>query len=560
MPPRWEYQDKLLATTAFFAALTLAAMIYAIWREEHPVWERYEREYREAVTAAVADLPRERREAVLAGLQQGAIQDYVPAARVVDRCRTCHRGIDEPIMAGAAAPYQAHPGDVLRYHPPSEFGCTVCHGGQGVSLTGVDAAHGRVRHWDEPLIPSRYLEMSCGRCHRHADLPTRDVIARGRAVAERVCAPCHEQRGGPSDAESLRTVGIRRSRRWLAGYLRDPESVHAPFASAAQMPREEFEALVAALATRKGADKLLQGELLYAERGCGGCHQISGVGGVLGQDLSEEGLRLPRQLDFSQLPDASSDVVDWQEAHLLKPASVVPETSMIDPKLRSDEVELLVTYILSLTPVWNYDAWRPPDHDGFREEAYTASAARGEALYGGYCAACHGVTGGGRIDVVHGGYAPALFNPTFLGLADRDFLVFNIAGGREERNMPAWRSTGGLSDTDILSIALFLDSLPKAGTPSHTGPFHGSAPRGKATYEVQCAGCHGERGEGGVGPALALPGLQRASDAYLYRTIAVGRPGTAMLPYDLPDGGGLPQGTIADVVAYIRTLPEKIDE
>jgi mono/diheme cytochrome c family protein len=559
LSPRWEYQDKLLAITAVFALLTLASIVYAVWREEHPVWERYEREYREAVAAAIADMPEERREATLAGLRRGAIQDWVPGARVVDRCRTCHRGMDEPLMAGAPAPHQAHPGDVLLHHPPSEYGCSVCHGGQGLSLASVTAAHGWVEYWDEPMLPTAYLEMSCGRCHRNAEVPTPEVVERGRAVAERECASCHERGEGDASARSLGRVGIQRSRSWLAGYLLDATSVHARYGNAAQLPREDVEALVAELATRKGAEKLLQGELLYNRRGCGGCHKIGGVGGVLGVDLSEEGLRLPRQLDFSRM-SGPGDVVAWQKAHLLKPSAVVPETNMIDPKFRSDEIELMVTYILSLVPAWDYDAWRPPDQDGFREAVYTSSAARGRTLYGRYCAACHGLTGKGRIDVVHGGYAPALFNPTFLALADRDFIAYNIRIGREERNMPAWRTTAGLSDADILSIALFLESLPKADQPAYAGPFRGSSEGGRAAYEVQCAGCHGERGEGGVGPALALPGVQKASDEYLYRTIAVGRPGTAMLPYDLPGGTGLPRERIADVVAYLRTLPEQTDE
>jgi mono/diheme cytochrome c family protein len=467
--------------------------------------------------------------------------------------------MDEPMMAGAPAPHQAHPGDIVLHHPPSEYGCTVCHGGQGISLASVDAAHGWVEYWDQPMLPALFLEMSCGRCHRNAEVPTLDGVERGRAVAERECASCHERGEGDTGARSLRTVGIGHSRGWLTGYLLDPASVHAQYGTAAQLPRADIDALVAELATRKGAEKLLQGELLYNQRGCGGCHKIAGVGGVLGADLSDEGLRLPRQLDFSHMP-GPGDVVAWQKAHLSNPSAVVPDTNMIDSKFRSDEVEIMVTYILSLVPQWDYEAWRPPDQDGFREPVYKSSAARGQMLYGRYCAACHGLTGKGRIDVVHGGYAPALFNETFLALADRDFLVYNIGVGREERNMPAWRTTAGLSDAEILSIALFLESLPKAEEPVYAGPFRGEAEGGKAAYEAQCAGCHGERGEGGVGVALALRGAQKASDEYLYRTIAVGRPGTAMLPYDLPGGTGLPRERKVDVVAYLRPLPERYDE
>jgi mono/diheme cytochrome c family protein len=425
----------------------------------------------------------------------------------------------------------------------------------------VDAAHGRVPYWDQPLLPQRYLEASCGRCHRAAEPPTRAMLERGREMAERECDACHDPAAadaGNGAAPPLRHVGIQRSRRWLADYLRDPDSAHARHWSDGRLAPTDFAALVGELASRKGAETLLQGRLLYNERGCGGCHQIDGLGGVLGIELSHEGLRVPRQLDFRRMPVAG-DVVAWQEAHLLKPGAVVAGTNMIDPKLRSEQVELLVTYVLSLYPSLDYDAWRPPDHDGFREEAYRADAARGEWLYGRYCAACHARNGRGGIDVVHGGYAPALFNETFLALADDEFLAFNIAQGREPRNMPSWRNTGGLNDADVMSIVRYLHSLPRAELPRFAPPFAGVAEQGRAAYGAQCAGCHGERGEGGVGPALALPGAQKASDEVLYATIALGRPGTAMLAYDLPGDTGLPKHTIADLVAYLRKLPEVYD-
>ena len=43
--------------------------------------------------------------------------------------------------------------------------------------------------------------------------------------------------------------------------------------------------------------------------------------------------------------------------------------------LRSDQVELMVTYILSLVPQWNYEPWRARDYNGFREEAYPVTRA-----------------------------------------------------------------------------------------------------------------------------------------------------------------------------------------
>ncbi len=52
---------------------------------------------------------------------------------------------------------------------------------------------------------------------------------------------------------------------------------------------------------------------------------------------------------------------------------------------------------------------------------------------------------------------------------------------------------------------------------------------GEHQFRVSCAPCHGSRGEGGRGPALAVPKLPRApDDAALSSIISAGIPGTQM--------------------------------
>lgn len=85
----------------------------------------------------------------------------------------------------------------------------------------------------------------------------------------------------------------------------------------------------------------------------------------------------------------------------------------------------------------------------------------------------------------------------------------------------------------------------------------GSADRGRALYAAHCAQCHGEQGEGRrEGNATALNNqdfLAVASDELLMRTIAEGRPGTAMTAWTRPQGGPLTDGQIGDVVAFLRS-------
>lgn len=59
-------------------------------------------------------------------------------------------------------------------------------------------------------------------------------------------------------------------------------------------------------------------------------------------------------------------------------------------------------------------------------------------------------------------------------------------------------------------------------------PAHAS-PDGAKLYVQNCAGCHGEKGDGGIGIPLALPSFQSSvDDDYLRLTMLHGRPGRMM--------------------------------
>ncbi len=72
---------------------------------------------------------------------------------------------------------------------------------------------------------------------------------------------------------------------------------------------------------------------------------------------------------------------------------------------------------------------------------------------------------------------------------------------------------------------------------------------GAALFAEHCAACHGDQGSGGVGVPLSLPSfLASASDAYLFRTIELGRPGRVM-----PAFSGLSLPEVSAIVAEIRS-------
>ena len=65
---------------------------------------------------------------------QGGIQQiWLPELGVVDRCTSCHVGLKEPSLADVATqPFRTHP---VIPHKLDQFGCTMCHRGQGAATT-----------------------------------------------------------------------------------------------------------------------------------------------------------------------------------------------------------------------------------------------------------------------------------------------------------------------------------------------------------------------------------------------------------------------------------------
>jgi len=141
------------------------------------------------------------------------------------------RGLKLDIRRGLSQPYCSHPRldlfvGSLSPHPLSQFGCTICHGGQGSATEFKFASHTpndpeeRIRwrtehewfrneHWDFPMLPERFFESSCLRCHhavtdlaasdRFPDPPAPKLLAGYDLVRLNGCFGCHEIKGiGPS--------------------------------------------------------------------------------------------------------------------------------------------------------------------------------------------------------------------------------------------------------------------------------------------------------------------------------------------------------------------------
>ncbi len=131
------------------------------------------------------------------------------------------------IARGLPQPYCGHPRLDLFVgsaspHPAAEYGCTICHAGQGSATQFEFASHNpngpedrtrwaqeygwfRNGHWDFPMLARRFSESSCLKCHhdvtdlepteRYPDPPAPKLLAGYHLVRQNGCFGCHELNG-----------------------------------------------------------------------------------------------------------------------------------------------------------------------------------------------------------------------------------------------------------------------------------------------------------------------------------------------------------------------------
>jgi mono/diheme cytochrome c family protein len=496
-------------------------------------------------------------------------QVFVPSLGAADRCVSCHVGMapGEQAVAGhkVLGPHPRIP------HEPADMGCTICHGGQGRATDRADA-HGEAPHWPEPMLPREYSWAGCGGCHTPVGVPDAARLASGAAVFDRQdCLACHKldgrggtlrPDGGGMEGPDLSAAGLKSvAAGWYESHL--DKSAKAPGppwrGSVAPLPAPEREALATFLATRVGAPGLTEAKALFHSMGCRGCHKVNGVGGADGPDLTREGRLDPGRLDFTHVP-AGRSVPAWFAEHFRAPATLVANSQMPALGLSEAEIDRLVFYLLSLRSTGTAGSAQPPDR--LRVERFGARefATDGATLYGAFCSGCHGPNGEG---MRYAGMAafPAIGNPDFLSLASDDFLAATIEKGRPGRRMPGWADpVSGLRPEERKAVLTYVRALGGGAAPAPSAePRRFVAPGlkgGDVLYARACAGCHGARGQGAEGPALANPVLlESASDRYLVETIRRGRRGTSMEGFATPSTtrASLTDAEIESVVALLRT-------
>lgn len=539
-------------------------------------WKRYQRNYLSLTERIVDSLGLAK--AILP--EKGMYEIHLPQFKTNDRCISCHMGFDNALLKDKPHPYRAHPPGFLEQHPVTNFGCTICHGGQGRALTKDDAC-GRDEniHWPEPVLSQPYIQASCGKCHLSVfstakDFPGAEVFLKGQKIFVREgCLGCHKARGaggliGPDLTEQgektryeynfTNIEGEQTVSNWLKEHFVDPEMV-SPGSQMLKidLPEEDLDALASfvmglskpdipldyfsleMLKELKGERKDLPGNEIYSFT-CSACHGKKGEG----KDYNVYAYGAPGVMNQDYLRIVSDHFILFT---LLKGRSLKMMASWAGnlSGYTANELDSLTQFVYShQSSGWEYPFPNPRGGD----------LESGRDVYSKYCQSCHGENG-------EGGAGLAINQRDFLRFASDAFILKTLRYGRKNTAMPAWNN---LVEEEVRQLFAYIRSWndgPVNPPPMLLPPANLS--QGEIDFHYNCSRCHGVNGEGNTGPAIVNRDfLKAASDNYLFQTIARGRSHTSMFGWsdDLNSQEALSKQDISDIIGYMKEKAGKAPE
>ena len=460
------------------AAIFVVFMGMTAYREATPEWRDHQIAYREFLVKNTRDAEMQDKARALPVEVQ---QIYLGSLDVVDRCTSCHIGVEMPLMANAAQPLTQHSGEYLQNHPPDRFGCTVCHYGQG-RATNRKEAHGlgHGTHWDHPIIPLEYIQSSCAACHDLEMLKGRggEKLAKGeRLFRERGCKGCHklDNVGGvlgkaldgvgsqpvayfpmTSPVAMPAVKGEKTVYSWMKQHFEDPRNLVLGSEMKSEFTDQESDFLTTyVLSLRSGempkkyrriretlpARSAADGETLF-KMYCVACHTTGK------ESVNDEVFKrtIPAIMNPAFLKAAGNvylkKVIEEGRAGTQMTAWKTAAAGLTD-----DEVNALVEYLTKSRP--------RERSEPFNFARFKADPAHGRALYEVRCISCHGARG-------QGGVGLNLRNPVVQKEAEPDFLAITIRDGRAGTHMASFGREGvGLSDQDIADVVAYVRTLSK---------------------------------------------------------------------------------------------------
>jgi mono/diheme cytochrome c family protein len=464
--------NKFKWTTVICSVISVGFLIAAAVRENVTAdWRGIQAEYRGILASKAKD---DRARAAARDLPITIRQIAVPALNTVDRCVSCHLGIDDPRMEDQPNPHRTHPKKLLAIHRTERFGCTLCHQGQGAALNFAEAK-AEDYFWDYPLLPAALTQATCASCHDPKALPagSADKLVLGmKLFDEKGCRGCHKLngKGGPT-GPALDNVGLKTKHQfvrahlkgsqttwnWMSEHFRDPAGiVPASLMPAPALSSPQVEALtVFMLSLRRtdlpseylAPDKIDEqyarlhppapdGKKLFGQY-CATCHDTG--------EATRWDKKFARFVPAVRNPAfvrAEDDECLAENIREGRPGTRMPGWGPKAGGLSEPEVKALVAYLrTAAAPITLAAAPKRGD------------AAHGRVLFANQCAGCHGIDGKGPI-------APALANPVFQIAATDAFIAHTIRAGREHTPMPAF-GRAGFSESDIGDVLAYIRTWEK---------------------------------------------------------------------------------------------------
>lgn len=507
---------------AFVSILLAIVAGIAPTRDLFSEWRHYQRAYKRLI-AVRADAPKLQK-----NFQSGIQQIWIPEHNIVDRCTTCHVALQESSLANQRTqPFRPHP---PMPHALNEFGCVMCHHGQGAATT-VKEAHYSTKAWEQPILPARYLESSCGQCHMEPLEGTPQLNLGRRLLARYGCAHCHAitQPDGTvivpiDEPPPLDHIAEKTTREWIISWMKNPQA----YAASATMPNFRFndqEAIDIAnflfdQSTPSENSKMqlpekfslpspeqaaVDGPGLYGQLFCASCHATqNSKGNLIGGDLAPELTRVGNKVK-----------PDWLRRWLRVPQGYDPKTRM--PRYRYDDkqVALLSAFLLG------------KKDDDFLANVQVSpldpvSVGRGKKIVSDYgCSACHRINGlappeGFAPDLSRIGSKP-LFQVGFLrGMPETlpDYISGKIRDPRAfgpALKMPRFTLTD--NQVEALTTALLAQTdravtmPPELVRSTPRAKYRPGGETGRLMEDLRCQSCHPINGNGGdMAPDLTHEG------------------------------------------------------
>ena len=500
----------------------------------------------------------------------GIHQIWLPDLGVVDRCTSCHVGLNEASLTDVPTqPFRKHPAIP---HKLDQFGCTVCHRGQGAATT-VAEAHNSTLAWEQPILPAKYVESGCGQCHR-GPLPGTPTLNQGRnLLSGHGCVHCHTVKlpdgstmKATDDPPPLSHIADKTTREWIYAWLKDPQA----YAATATMPNFKFSDddardiaafLIANSSPVAGDHVTLSAKpspdpaaaaSLYGESFCASCHAVqNAAGNLVGGDVGPELTRI-----------GSKVKPEWLQAWLRNPRVYDPPTGMPHYRFNEQQVATLAGFLEAKA---DSDLLAKVHLDAATPEQIT----HGKRLVSDYgCASCHEIAGIKKPEnfapeLSHIGSKPVTQLVFLPGMQHTlpDYISTKVKQPRsfgQNLKMPQYTFTA--TQIDSLTTALLaLNERSSTLPPSLAVPgaaesdYQPAGAAGKLIQDLACLSCHRINGHGGdMAPDLTWEGssVQRQWLVEFLKNPNTLRPALIrrMPRFNLTDG------EISELTDYIMTV------